>query len=64
MQLDQPAKGGLSLPMRDGPLDMRMNLESKLTAAIIVNQWSEEELGKIFEILEKKKDGVWRLAHH
>ena len=32
----------------DGPLDMRMNKESELTAEKIVNEYSKEELQKIF----------------
>ena len=33
---------------RDGPLDMRMDPANSLTAARVVNEWREEELGKIF----------------
>ena len=33
---------------RDGPLDMRMDRRCDLTAADIVNRWSEEELARIF----------------
>jgi len=58
MQLDRPEKG-FSF-MEDGPLDMRMNPDEELTAAEIVNNWSEEKLGKIFrEYGEEKK---WRAA--
>jgi 16S rRNA (cytosine1402-N4)-methyltransferase len=32
----------------DGPLDMRFDPESKLTAAVVVNTWSEEELARLF----------------
>ena len=32
----------------DGPLDMRMNPSQSLTAAEIINQYSEAELGRIF----------------
>lgn len=31
-----------------GPLDMRMDLEQNLTAAMIVNEWSEKELSDLF----------------
>lgn len=34
--------------MKDGPLDMRMNQENELTAEDIVNDYSEEDLVKIF----------------
>ena len=33
--------------MADAPLDMRMNGEDPLTAAIVVNEWSQEELKRI-----------------
>ena len=58
MQIDQAARG-FSFS-KEGPLDMRMNPEDELTAAIIVNTWSEQELGRIFrEYGEEKK---WRVA--
>ena len=34
--------------MKNGPLDMRMNQENELTAEIIVNEYSQDELEKIF----------------
>lgn len=34
--------------MKDAPLDMRMNLENKLTAKIVVNTYKEEELVNYF----------------
>ena len=37
--------------MRNGPLDMRMDPRSTITAAHIVNQYSEEELTRIFRDL-------------
>ncbi len=58
MQLDQ-AERGFSF-MREGPLDMRMNPETELNAATIVNTWSEQELGKIFRDYGEEKH--WRLA--
>lgn len=58
MQLDQPEKG-FSF-MRNGPLDMRMNPDDPLTAAIIVNEWPEEELARIFRDYGEEKQ--WRKA--
>lgn len=34
--------------MKDGPLDMRMNQENELTAEMIVNEYSQDELERIF----------------
>ena len=45
MQLDRPERG-FSF-QGEGPLDMRMNPEGKLTAAEIVNRWREEDLVEI-----------------
>jgi 16S rRNA (cytosine1402-N4)-methyltransferase len=58
MQLDQ-AERGFSFS-KDGPLDMRMNLDGDLTAADIVNTWSENDLGKIFRDYGEEKK--WRMA--
>ena len=56
MQLDQGEKG-FSM-MREGPLNMRMDPRSALTAREIVNEWSEEKLGKLFR--ELGEDPRWR----
>lgn len=56
MQLDRAEKG-FSF-MREGPLDMRMDPDGPLTAAEIVNYWSEKELGRIFRDYGEEKQ--WR----
>ena len=51
-------KRGFSF-MKDAPLDMRMNLDSKLTAKYVVNNYKEEELTKyFFEYGEEKLSRV------
>ena len=56
-QIDNPERG-FSLRM-DGPLDMRMDGTASLTAARVLNNYSEEELERIFrdfgEIRESRK---------
>ena len=58
MQFDLPEKG-FSF-MREGPLDMRMDPTSPLTAAEIVNTWTESDLGRIFRDYGEEK--YWRRA--
>lgn len=58
MQLDRPEKG-FSF-MRDGPLDMRMDPSNDLTAATIVNQWSENEIARVIRDYGEEKR--WRAA--
>ncbi len=41
--------------MHDGPLDMRMNMEDKLTAKDIVNNYSENELAHIIKTYGEEK---------
>lgn len=56
MQLDR-AHRGFSF-MLNGPLDMRMDTSAPLSAADIVNGWTEQALGKI--IKEYGEDKKWR----
>ncbi|CAI5518416.1 unnamed protein product [Closterium sp. Naga37s-1] len=56
MQIDR-AERGFSF-MRDGPLDMRMDPKSPITAEVAVNDWPEEVLGKILRDLGEERR--WR----
>ncbi len=54
-QLDRPERG-FSF-QQSGPLDMRMDDRQTLTAAGVVNEWSEAELAKIFWELGDEPQG-------
>jgi len=58
MQLDQGIKG-FSFS-KNGPLDMRMDPTSLLTAKEIVNHWSEKALGALFR--DYGDEPKWRKA--
>ena len=49
------AARGFSYRFEDAPLDMRMNKHSRLTAADIVNSYSEEQLADIFYLYGEMK---------
>ncbi len=53
LQLDKPERG-FSF-MRDGPLDMRMNNGTGMTAADIVNSWPEERLRDLFKTFGEER---------
>ncbi len=55
-QIDKASRG-FSI-REDGPLDMRMDQRQKLTAEVIINNYSQDELQKIF-----KEYGEERFAH-
>jgi len=56
MQLDD-AERGFSFS-RDGPLNMRMDAAGPLSAEDVVNEWSEQALGRI--IREYGEDRTWK----
>jgi 16S rRNA (cytosine1402-N4)-methyltransferase len=55
MQMDR-AERGFSI-MREGPLDMRMDLRQQLTAAEIVNHFDEAEIRRILWEYGEEKEG-------
>ena len=56
MQLDRAEKG-FSFS-KEGPLDMRMDPTSSLSAEMIINAWTEEEIGRIFRDYGEERN--WR----
>ena len=58
MQLDTAARG-FSFAA-DGPLDMRLDPDAPLTAADIVNGWSEAAIGRA--LLEYGEEKMWRVV--
>lgn len=58
MQLDEKERGFSFL--REGPLDMRMDSRTGVTAKEIVNHWSEKDLGKLFH--DYGEERRWRRA--
>ncbi len=58
MQLDEKERGFSFL--REGPLDMRMDLSTGITAKEIVNKWSEKDLANLFR--EYGEERRWRQA--
>lgn len=57
MQIDLSSRGFSFL--HDGPLDMRMDPDASLTAEQVVNEWSEQELGRVLR--EFGEERQWRL---
>ena len=57
MQIDEKERG-FSF-MKEGPLDMRMDPSSDLTAREIINRWSEVDLAKLFRDYEERR---WKQA--
>ena len=53
-QIDSPDRGFST--RFDGPLDMRMDKSTELTAATVLNEWSEDELHKLFGIYGELKN--------
>ncbi len=58
MQLDEEKRGFSFL--REGPLDMRMDPSTGVTAREIVNKWSEKDLANLFR--EYGEERRWRQA--
>ena len=58
MQLDNKERGFSFL--KEGDLDMRMDIHSKLTAKEVINRYSEKELGKIFRDFGEERH--WKIV--
>lgn len=56
----EASERGLSF-LRSGPLDMRLNQETELTAEMILNTWTPEAIAKIFREYGDESE-AWRLA--
>lgn len=56
----EASQRGLSF-LRNGPLDMRLNQETELTAEMILNTWTPEAIAKIFREYGDESE-AWRLA--
>ncbi len=48
VHVDDPTRGFSFV--NDGPLDMRFDQSQMLTAEVIVNEWSQEELARVFRL--------------
>jgi 16S rRNA (cytosine1402-N4)-methyltransferase len=55
LQIDR-AERGFSF-MREGPLDMRMDIRGETTAADIVNSWNSKDLANLFFTLGEERGG-------
>lgn len=58
-QIDEPTRGFST--RADGPLDMRMSEGIELTAAKVINEYSKEELARIFRENADLKE-AWKLS--
>ena len=58
-QLEEPQRGFSFY--KNGPLDMRMNINEKISAFSIINQWSEPDLIRLFRELGEIKN-PWKVV--
>jgi 16S rRNA (cytosine1402-N4)-methyltransferase len=54
LHVDDPARG-FSFS-NDGPLDMRYDVSQELSAEVIINSWSVDELARIFRVYGEEKN--------